>query len=131
MSPEKLQEGADWASREFYRTSRIFGRLLKGNWRNPLFYLSVATAYKIGHYFHPDGVVERMHPLDKLDMLSEYDLAPPVPQWMARAANWSPKLDEPPPEDGRPRKVSLPTVDGPSVAADEPRIVTAHPLVGF
>ncbi|HJZ85091.1 MAG TPA: radical SAM protein [Polyangia bacterium] len=126
MTPEQLQEGADWASREFYKTSRILGRLID-NWRNPLFYLTVATAYKIGHYFHPKGNAPLMHPLDKLDLLAGHELAPGVPDWLARAAEWEPRDDSlivTPAE----RKVSLPQ----AAPAPQPMVrPQAHPLAGF
>jgi radical SAM superfamily enzyme YgiQ (UPF0313 family) len=126
MTPEQLQDGADWASREFYRTSRIFGRLVD-NWRNPLFYMTIATAYKIGHYFHSAGKAPRMHPLDRLDLLAGHGLAPGVPDWLARAAQWEPRDDSglvtPPAAD---RKLSLPVV-----GMAKPEVLResfAHPL---
>ena len=97
------------------------------NWRNPLFYLTVATAYKIGHYFHPKGNAPLMHPLDKLDLLAGHELAPGVPDWLARAAEWEPRDDSlivTPAE----RKVSLPQ----AAPAPQPMVrPQAHPLAGF
>jgi radical SAM superfamily enzyme YgiQ (UPF0313 family) len=123
MTPEQLQDGADWASREFYKTSRILGRL-PDNIKNPLFYLSLATAYKIGHHFHPAGAAPRMHPLDKLDLLAGHGLAPGVPDWMAKLAKWEPKLeDDAPAQSNGNGKVSLPLVDSP-----QQRESLVHPL---
>src|SRR5262249_56987536 len=118
MTPEQLQEGADWASREFYKTSRILGRMFE-NRKHLLFYLTVATAYKIGHYFHPAGSAPRMHPLDKLDLLAGHGVAPGVPDWMARAAGWEPTPEEPlivPAGAGK----MLPIVQEPPVATVPP-----------
>ncbi len=82
LTPEQLQEGADWASREFYRTSRIFNRLLE-NWQHPLYFMALSSAYKVGHYFHPSGDVARIHPVEKQRLLADFGLRADVPDWLS------------------------------------------------
>lgn len=94
LTPEQLQEGADWASREFYRTSRVLNRL-RANWQHPLYYLALASAYKVGHYFHPSGNPARIHPVEKQRLLSDFGLAADVPDWLAGLLGYQDPVEAP------------------------------------
>lgn len=84
MTVEQLQEGVNWAGREYYRLRRIFGRL-KHNRMHAHYYLPLALSYKLRHYEHGVGWARRLPDADKVEMFRELGFDEPAPP-DARAA---------------------------------------------
>lgn len=79
MTPQQLQDGVDWAGREYYRLSRIVGRL-RHNRQHPWYYLLLALSYKLRHYEHRAGGVTKMSDHERRELLAEFGFdagAPP------------------------------------------------------
>lgn len=70
MTVEQLQAGVDWAGREYYRLSRIFGRL-KHNKAHRHYYLPLALSYKLRHYEHSAGWARHLPEADKHELFRE------------------------------------------------------------
>jgi radical SAM superfamily enzyme YgiQ (UPF0313 family) len=89
MTAEVLQNGVEWAGREYYRLSRILGRL-KHNRQHPYYYLLLALSYKPRHYEHPAGRASRMPREDLRELYAEFgfDAGAPAPGQPAGFNPW-------------------------------------------